>query len=203
MKRLFFIFIIACLLFTACSSTARRLELASLEPELLPIFIVPSADTKHGNGLLGVSTEKTMLDDTTMSIEYTLIFNDEDHPSALLDGIYDVYRRFRYKRIADTETFYITFIKTDAGSWTPSRIKFPNVYSEQQQFYEKHVQHYNFTIDNPAEVSFNNQRVMIYVNTWNHMLAHFDTNPSMQKQFIAVYPVYSGSREAVEAVYAH
>lgn len=45
-------------------------------------------------------------------------------------------------------------------------------------------------------------RPLIHVNTWNHMFGERSTNPKLKKVRVAEYPVYQGTREQVEAIFA-
>ncbi len=202
MKKNFLIAITIVLMLAACSAKKPALEAYSAEPELLPIFIIPSVDIEHGNELQSVCIEPNQINDTTLSIEYTLIFKDEDHPSAFLDMLYDIYRSFKYKRIADTETFFIQFQKNDSGIWQPVLINFANVYSDHQTFYKSDVKH--FSLEVPASpFTYTDNRIVIYVNTWNHMFAHFDTNPELHKVTLEKYPLYRATRQMVEFALTH
>ena len=42
---------------------------------------------------------------------------------------------------------------------------------------------------------------MIFVNTWNHLLSNSNNNPQLDLEFVGDYPVYSGSRAEVQALY--
>lgn len=202
MKKIFLTAIILVLLLASCATKIPALNAFSAEPELLPIFIIPAVDTAHGNELQTICIEPTQINDTTLCVEYTLIFKDEDHPSAILDMLYDFYRSIKYKRIADTETFSIQFQKNDSGTWQPVLVNFANVYSDHQTFFKSDVKHYSIEVP-ASSFTYADNRIVIYVNTWNHMFAHFDSNPELHKVTLEKYPLYRATRQMVEFALTH
>jgi len=202
MNKVFVLTIAVVLLLTACSTKSPALEEFTAEPALLPVFVIPAVDIQHQNELLSVSIEPTQIDNNTLSIEYTLIFKDEDHPKSVVNWVYDIYRSFKYKRIADTETFFIQFQKNLSGIWQPVLVNFSNVFSGQQTFFETNVKHYSDKVP-ASSFTFVDNRIVIYVNTWNHMFAHYDTNPTLPKVTIDHYLLYRGTRQQVEFALTH
>ncbi len=189
----------------------------------LPVFLLPEVDIKNGNGLVAVFIAKTQGNDLSI----TVIFKDEDHPSPITDFFYDIYRRFKYHRTMDVETFFYKYNgkrrENESSKTTKSRekfsvpiptsISFPRTYSKDQIFFCKNVKHYS------ADIPFNNflimksepckkkksgeryPRPLIFVNTWNHMFGERNNNLDLKLATIANYPVYYGSREDVEKLY--
>lgn len=99
-------------------------------------------------------------------IECNIVFKDEDAPVG--DKIYDQYRKDKYGRIADIETVVAYY---SGGRLT--QLEFPETYSGSQTFFVEVVQHQSKTLDNPNQT--------VYINTWDHLFAEWDTNPALEK----------------------
>ncbi len=207
------------LLIGACTTTPNFNKVApklphQLETEgytkTLPIFLLPEIDIKNGNELVAVFISKRQKNELSI----TVIFKDEDHPSAITDFLYDIYRRFKYHRTMDVETFYYRYPeKNDKGIPIPKSIYFHGTYSKNQIFSPKSVKHY--TADIPFESFLKSKnplckkkkidtlfpRPLIFINTWNHMFGERNNNLNLKLVTIANYPVYYGNREDVERLY--
>ena len=174
------------------SGTMRESE-SDLFSRVKPVFIMPTSDMERGNGIEAIFFDQRETADGAV-IEITVVFLDEDHPSLLVDGLYDIYRRFRYHRVKDVETFFLYF---SVNGIPFSRFEFPGTYAGEQSFYKKDVEHFSAVV--PA-VSFEyiESRAIIHVTTWNHMFRETATDTGIATTAIVDYPVYPGSRADVE-----
>jgi len=176
----------------------------------MPIFVIPEIDIKKRNEILSISYFIVDKTENQITIEYSVIFKDEDHPIYLINHLYDFYRSFKWGRIFDIESFKINFIKIDqnisnnsidskieSNKWFIEFIDFENVFSKDQNYFYKNVKHYSNKIEG---ISFNkiNDRVVIYINTWNHLFSNKDNNPDMNKVIIQEYNVFNLSRNEIE-----
>lgn len=191
------IFLISFFIFTFCSNNNITLEIKPFEKEFLPVFIVPEIDYKKNNDIIGVSLFFIKNEENEKLIEYTVLFKDEDHPASFINFIYDIYRSFKYKRIIDTESFLIDFIKTADGYWKVNFVNFPDDYSSNQVYFEKNAKHFSLKLEGNIFEKKDN-RIIIYINTWNHMFSSIDTNLNLEKKVIESYTTYSGNRKEVE-----
>lgn len=157
----------------------------------LPVFSTPIFDQK--NGIIEVFYKK--LDSSKISI--TVVFKDEDHPCFLVDILYDVYRYFKYGRVADIETFNL-YLDSSGHIKT---VEFPGVFSASHKFKDTKDLHGSAQFA-ANKLSFIDERPVIYVNTWNHM---FGIEPSFDKtkeKLLFDYPVAQGSRLDAERKYS-
>ncbi|MFB5648957.1 MAG: hypothetical protein ACE5RM_05690 [Candidatus Nitrosomaritimum aestuariumsis] len=114
---------------------------------------------------------------TDNELEVTIIFNDEQlRKHSPLDFIYRMFRRFRYKRIKDIESF---IVKLDT---LPKYYTFENIYSGKYTLFYDSVHE-----DKPDtkggvpihEIKYyfsNTNHPIVFVNTSNHALAEHDNN---------------------------
>ena len=161
----------------------------------MPIFILPETDKK--NGIKAVFFDNSIAD----ILSVTVVFADEDHPSAFKDFIYDIYRRFKYKRTEDVETFEYRYVKqSDIKNGLPAEVVFPTTYSRNQTFFTKDVKHYSETVKF-SSFTLRGNRPLIFINTWNHLFSENNNNRDLKLQVIDKYPVFRGSRADVEALY--
>ncbi len=187
---------------TSCKSAPNFREVAKRPPKgftvkALPVFMIPEVDIKNGNDIVSVFIYRE--DSKTLSV--TVVFQDEDHPSWITDRLYDIYRRFKYKRKMDVETFKLLFAdKSDMISALPVSISFPGTYSESQVFFTRNVKHYSKTVT-LDRFTMIGERPVIYVNTWNHLFSEKNNNLDLKLVTRKDYPVYWGSRQDVEALY--
>lgn len=196
----FYFFIIVFIFFTifnSCTNEKIKFEKKSFDLNYLPIFISPQQDYTKKNDIIGVSISFIKDEENEKIIEYTILFKDEDHPNCFINFIYDLYRSFKYKRIIDTESFFIDYIKTPDGYWKVNYVDFPDDYGADQVYLEKNVKHFSLKIDGNSFEKKDN-RVVIYINTWNHMFSNKDTNINLEKVIIDNYETYSGNRFDVE-----
>ncbi|HBT39489.1 MAG: YhhN family protein [Thermotoga sp. 50_1627] len=82
------------------------------------VLRLPEFDRKNG-------IKEVFIHDHGDRIEYTIVFWDEDHPRALTDLLYDLYRFYRWGRFYDIETFFVY----------PDRIYFPDDFCESESFF--------------------------------------------------------------------
>ncbi len=200
----FFIFIffslIIFLFFVSCNKMDLKIQNYSLKNNFLPIFVEPQIDYKHKNDILGVSIFFKEDGENSKLIEYTILFKDEDYPNFFINFIYDIFRLFKYKRIIDTETFFIYYVKTPDNIWKPEYINFPDDYSSKQTFFEKKVKHFSIKIEGNV-FEKKNHRIVIYINTWNHMFSNKDNNPNLRKLIIENYKIFYGNRDDMEKIF--
>jgi hypothetical protein len=183
--------------FTYCGKNKLTLEEKSYDKAFLPVFIVPTIDYKKNNDIIGVSLSFIKDDENEKIIEYTILFKDEDHPSSFVNFIYDIYRSFKYKRLIDTESFFIYFVKSFDGYWKAVSVDFPDDYGSDQIYLQKNVKHFSLKIEG-ANFEKKDNRIVIYINTWNHMFSNKDTNINLEKITLDNYKTFWGSRVEVE-----
>ena len=126
--------------------------------------------------------------------EISLVFNDEQlRKNWLFNTPYKLYRKIRYGRVKDIETFQIHVKNGKLESFI-----FRNIHSGASNIY-----HDNIHGDKPPAPSrkirrfYQNKRhPKVYINTSNHAMAEFDTNMTMwkweYKAWEADSPVKSG-----------
>ncbi len=121
--------------------------------------------------------------------EITVVFKDEDYPNKFMDIVYDAYRMVKWGRIEDAETFYIK----------GNTVIFPDDYSGDATFYQTKNLHNHAEIS-IAEFQKKSGKILVYVNTWNHM---FSNKAIAGLEYIPFYFTPKvGSREDVERIYS-
>ncbi len=167
------------------------------------VFMQPRIDVEKGNGLRRVYFCKYMRGDKEV-LEVTLVFGDEDRlPSgSKLDLWYDVWRLIAWGRLQDIETFYIvrkesTYEIDLTGLQLILREnlgvrKIPPIGSGGKGYFEAGHEY-------EVEV-VRGDKIVVYVNTWNHALSTIDTNPRLVKEVFTLdnVEVKIGSRMDVE-----
>ncbi len=118
------------------------------------VLRLPEFDRKNG-------IKEVFVHDHGDRIEYTIVFWDEDHPNALTDLMYDLYRFYKWGRFYDIETF---FVYSD-------RIHFPDDFCDSETYFQLENLH------NQAELALDqfeyfNSKPVVYVSTWNHMFSN-------------------------------
>ncbi|GEM_PF-6002123 len=160
-------------------------------PEYLPIIYQPEEDP---NKLVAVYYYRYP---NTNITEITLVFNGETHPNWFINKIYTSFRIFKYRRIADIETFYVEI----NGGGKPPEINFSykgiGTYSGKQTYNSSNPKHYIRKIPY-SEFECSDGRPHIYVNTWNHLLGEKNNN---QEPYIIWrdYSLFIGTREKAES----
>ena len=188
-KRIISILFLNGIIFSSCTSP-HYLFSAKIPSFALPFklsFALPEKD-KH-NGIESVFCavgSKENVDQYSI----TVVFKDEDHPNFFADAAYDLYRRFKYGRKKDVETFSVN---CDHASGKIISIDLWDVYSGAQDFTKRIVAHGDTICKCENEHS-----LLLYINTWNHMFSLKDNNPSLEKMMISDFKLYSGTREEVE-----
>ncbi len=161
-----------------------------------PAFVLPERDLE--NGIEAVFVEEKF-DGGSVIFEVTVVFTDEDHPSGLVDVVYDSYRSSKYKRVMDVETF---FMRVDSGAGRISEIDFPGVYGGDQPFNLGPVKHEDAVIEGDAFSFFEETgRPLIYVTTWNHMFRESPVERDLETIVIDEYPIWRGDRPFVETCF--
>ncbi|MCK4665403.1 hypothetical protein KAU33_01555 [Candidatus Dependentiae bacterium] len=161
----------------------------------LPIFYLPIVDIQNGNGITSVYYDINE-DTSTYSIEITVVFADEDHPSKIFDFVYDLFRKQKYKRKEDVETFYIYIDKNFQLEKIDFNYNGTGTYSGEQKFFIKRPKHFSKIISG-RDFKLEGKRPIIYINTWNHMFSEKPTSKLEYKR-IDKYTLKFGSRKQVE-----
>ena len=159
---------------------------------ILPVFSMSEYDLK--NGIIDVFIQEQK-DGSKLSV--TVVFKDEDHPCFLLDPLYDIYRFFRYGRVADIETFF--FHLNPDGSI--KALEFPGVFAGDHSFRDTKDLH-GTAILMAEELIFIDGRPLIYVNTWNHMFGVRPSFDSKDEKLIFDYNLSQGGRQDSEKKYS-
>ncbi|MCD6104611.1 MAG: lysoplasmalogenase [Thermosipho sp. (in: Bacteria)] len=122
-------------------------------------------------------------------IEITVVFWDEDYPNPFINFIYDIYRLFKWGRLYDIETFFVT----------DSSAIFEDDYANSSSYFQTENLH------NYKEIPFDDfqkdgDNIVIYVSTWNHM---FSNKPLPNTEYISYLSNNStGTRNEVEKIYS-
>jgi hypothetical protein len=142
------------------------------QSQIIPVIYQPRIDAWK-NFVREIHAHR--IDDDEMEI--TIIFNDEQlRKHSALDFIYRRFRRLRYKRVKDIETFRIKLDKI------PAEFTFESIYSGKYTLYDDSIHE-----DKPDEkgvVPFHKIKYyfsstlhpIVFVNTSNHALAEHDNN---------------------------
>lgn len=146
----------------------------------LPIFVTPASDRENAIAAVFVAPDG----------QVNVVWRDEDHPWRIIDHAYDLIRWHRFGRVMDVERFDL---EVDA-------IEFGSTYAREQTWDVFIARHYGERILLEA-FEKRRGRPVLYVTTWNHMLAEGDANPGMEKVEDGDYPVYRGTRAEVEAMF--
>jgi len=109
---------------------------------------------------------QTTVANGTDRVELNIVFKDEYAPVG--DKIYEQYRKDKYGRIADVETVVAYY-----SGGRLAQLEFPETYSGSQTFFIAVPQHQSKTLDNPSQT--------VYINTWDHLFAEYDTNSALEK----------------------
>lgn len=109
--------------------------------------------------------------------------------------MYRIYRSFKYGRYKDIETIRLQFSKT--GELSTVHLK--NVYSGKQKFAENY--HFDSVLKS-EQLMKENQKYILFINTWNHMLSEKDSNPGLSKKKLDSVELRTGSREELDLFYS-
>jgi hypothetical protein len=121
--------------------------------------------------------------------EVTVVFKDEDHPNGFLDPLYDLYRLAKWGRIKDIETFYIY----------EDKVIFPDDYASVTSFYQTEDLHTHAEIP-LDEFQRVDGKIVVYVNTWNHM---FSNKPLPDLEYVPfIFKPKIGTRDDAEKIYS-
>ncbi|WP_148702721.1 hypothetical protein [Nitrosopumilus piranensis] len=116
-------------------------------------------------------------------IEISIVFNDEQLSRAwFLDVAYRLFRKRKYGRIRDLESFQIML-----SSSVPTQLKFPDIYSNNDTLKDDST-HGDSTKwckkAPPHDIKYfydDEHHPVVFVNTSNHAMAEHDTNPQFWK----------------------
>ncbi|HBP18570.1 MAG TPA: hypothetical protein DEA08_12395 [Planctomycetes bacterium] len=118
--------------------------------------------------------------------EVSLLFRDEDHPWALVDHAYDLYRYLRWRRVRDLETF----------RWGAESLDLRGVAAGEQGYAALAPRHLDAQ-PRLAECERRGERVVLYLRTWNHMIAT-TPEPGVDYELLADLPLRQASRAELE-----
>ncbi|MFB5649838.1 surface adhesion protein Lsa23 [Leptospira wolffii] len=152
----------------------------------------PETDVKSGNELLAVYCKSEMIPQGS-ELQISLVFRDEIHPNSWKDFFYRIYRRFRYGRTYDIESFRL---KLDPNG-KPVSLELANVYSGDQIFLQDPVEHFDKTLSS-SQMKEKNSIPILYSNTWNHMFGEKDNNPDLPKQELPIAGSRFGTRSQLD-----
>ncbi|EPG67893.1 hypothetical protein EHQ61_17475 [Leptospira wolffii] len=152
----------------------------------------PETDVKSGNVLLAVYCKSEMIPQGS-ELQISLVFRDEIHPNSWKDFFYRIYRRFRYGRTYDIESFRL---KLDPNG-KPVSLELANVYSGDQIFLQDPVEHFDKTLSS-SQMKEKNSIPILYSNTWNHMFGEKDNNPDLPKQELPIAGSRFGTRSQLD-----
>lgn len=152
----------------------------------------PETDVKSGNELLAVYCKSEMIPQGS-ELQISLVFRDEIHPNSWKDFFYRIYRRFRYGRTYDIESFRL---KLDPNG-KPVSLELANVYSGDQIFLQDPVEHFDKTLPS-SQMKEKNSIPILYSNTWNHMFGEKDNNPDLPKQELPIAGSRFGTRSQLD-----
>ena len=150
----------------------------------MPVVYQPKIDAWE-NFLREIHVNKEEGDDG--SFQMTLAFQDEIlRKHRILDKIYRIVRRVKYKRTIDIESF----------SFKDNQFFFGDIYSGESNLFEDTV--HNETVIAAKYYFQDKNHPVIFVNTSNHALAPHDNNHDMWKwEYIPwsnKIPIKSGSK---------
>lgn len=197
MRKKFVLFYIILSLLTILTFCEVKEETINVK-NFLPIFYLPIVDIQNGNGIASVYYDINE-DTSTYSIEITVVFADEDHPSKIFDFVYDLFRKQKYKRKEDVETFFIYIDKNLQLEKIEFNYNDTGTYSGEQEFFIKRPKHFSKSIFG-KDFKFEGKRPIIYINTWNHMFGEKPTS-KLEYQRIDNYTLNFGSRKQVEKTF--
>eukprot|EP00588_Corethron_pennatum_P022047 CAMPEP_0194312440 /NCGR_PEP_ID=MMETSP0171-20130528/9361_1 /TAXON_ID=218684 /ORGANISM="Corethron pennatum, Strain L29A3" /LENGTH=323 /DNA_ID=CAMNT_0039066949 /DNA_START=186 /DNA_END=1157 /DNA_ORIENTATION=- len=120
--------------------------------------------------------------------EITLLFLDEDRPNQCEDCLYDAIRRPLFGRHCDIESVFII----------NDEMVFPGTYSGEQVWGEKTPSHGEKSIQlDQFDRHGEEQKIILWVNTWNHLLGEKNNNPDIDITYQHALP--AGSNESKES----
>ncbi|HBA61157.1 MAG TPA: hypothetical protein DCZ92_10130 [Elusimicrobia bacterium] len=189
-------------------------QTAALDPfGYLPVLYIPKRNTASLKGMLPRNTDPELRKRAELRgillkafysvqkfsdrfvIQYSYVFADEDHPSKVMDAVYDAARqKLGTKKInrLDLESFYI---HTDIyGEPVQICFRFGGVGTHsREQGYEVGLPTHHADCLAADAFAWKNLRPSVYVNTWNHL---FSAKPhkDMDYRSYADYPISEGAR---------
>lgn len=133
-------------------------------------------------------------------IEFSIVFNDEElRRFWFLDCIYRPYRRWKYGRVKDLESFI-----TNVENEKPTEFQFPGIYSDDYTLKDDtiHEDRTWFWAKVPKhDIKYyysNTNHPIVFVNTSNHAMAEHDTNHQFWKWEYAAWeedsPLLTGEK---------
>lgn len=157
-------------------------EVGSPGDEIIPVIYQPAVDSLK-NFLREVHCAKTPMTNGDSEIEVTMIFENEQLRTHSLWGVinkvYETYRRFRYGRVRDVESFKILIRKNVENN----KLIFKNIYSDNHQLEDDSI--HGDKENAPERIIkyyfINHSHPVIFINTSNHAMAEHDANHRLWK----------------------
>lgn len=146
-------------------------------------------------------------------IEYNIVFTSETWENGIRGYIwnllYIIYRFIIYGRIIDIDTFRIILNKNGNVKY----INFDNNFSYNRSWYDPDTKHYTAIVP-VNKVKTKNNRIIIYINTWNHIYSHkkikqivdYSSNKITREKYIEIseYDMQNNTdRSTVENTYSY
>lgn len=176
-----------------------------LPDEIIPVIYQPAVDSLR-NFVREVYIHKNEITEEEQEAEVTLLFENEELRKnsfgGIVNRIYEIFRRLRYGRTMDIETFKLHIPKNNANL----EFTFENIYSSDRGLAEDSI-HGDPPQAPRRSVKYylgNQSHPVVFINTSNHAMAEFDCNHEMWKweyiPWLADSPVKLGfkSREEIE-----
>lgn len=175
------------------STVDTQKEQVKLISNILPVIYHPARDLsgEHVRNYIQEIHLAQSKDNNKLLV--TIVYNDERlRENAWLDRIYRIFRKLRYGRTFDVESFSIVL-----EDGFPAKFDFPDIYSGDNKL-EKDSVHCN-KCATMIEHYFSNNRYepVVFINTSNHAMAGIDNNSNKWKIEYRLWeeqcPVYMGT----------
>lgn len=157
-------------------------SIADLSDEIVPVIYQPAVDSLL-NFVREVHIHKNNITDGEQEAEITLIFENEvlrkNSFGGIVNRVYEIFRRLRYGRTMDIETFKLHIPKNKADT----EFIFENIYSNSFGLAEDSI-HGDPPKAPRRNVKYylgNRSHPVVFINTSNHAMAEFDCNHEMWK----------------------
>jgi len=151
------------------------------DDRVIPVIYQPAVDAlKNFVREVHCSKEHTNPDGSYI-IAVSILFNNERlRQHGILNSIYEIFRRLRYGRVMDLESFKILVGKDPESD----RFTFEGIYSNAEEMNADSI-HGDSTLpapEHPIKYYFaNRNHPVVFINTSNHAMAEHDTNDLIWK----------------------
>lgn len=153
-----------------------------LPDEIIPVIYQPAVDSLR-NFVREVYIHKNNLANGGQEAEITLLFETEELRKnsfrGIVNSVYEIFRRLRYGRTMDIETFKLHIPKDTANM----EFTFENIYSNTHGLAEDSI-HGDRPQAPRRNVKYylgNHSHPVVFINTSNHAMAELDCNHEMWK----------------------